>query len=47
MLYWCCIRCRKFLELRDILIITCTEKIAIENLKTFMYNVKKGKVYQE
>ena len=42
-------RRKSFLEnVRDTqVIITCTEKISIENLKTFMYNVKKGKVYQE
>ena len=28
-------------------IITCTEKIMLENLKSFSYNVKSGKVYEE
>ena len=28
-------------------IITCTEKIALENLKSFSYNVKSGKVYED
>lgn len=28
-------------------IITCTEKIALENLKCFEYNVKSGKVYED
>ena len=27
MLYWCCIRCRKFLELRDILIISTPQDL--------------------
>ena len=28
-------------------IITCTEKLPLENLKSFSYNVKSGKVYRE
>ena len=28
-------------------IITCTEKITLENLKSFSYNVKSGKVYED
>ena len=28
-------------------IITCTEKLTLENLKSFSYNVKSGKVYKE
>lgn len=42
-------RRKSFLEnIRDTqVIITCTQKISIENLETFMYNVKKGKVYKD
>ena len=28
-------------------IITCTEKLPLENLKSFSYNVKSGKVYND